>query len=265
MTHGRVSETEIPDDLFECAVLSGNTSVGLTTEGGSEAEYRSARRRHLQDPACRRLLPDFARLSSDAASGKSELSSVAELCENLGDAGPSGGAALAGVAVCDAVGELGCGVGSHRNGAMSGRPGGSVPGPACGAGPPGSMRCNRPARRALTRHRRGQAADGRLRCAGRARGPVVRADAGEEAAMPMTIALARTMARAAFRHRVRGGRHSSGAFGRCPSASARIAAMIRAKPARARGTDPRARSQAWTRPGSTQARASPPAARMRAA
>ncbi|MCK8464134.1 abortive infection family protein [Aliiroseovarius sp. S1339] len=70
-------EPEIPDDLFECALLLRNTIVGLTTEGGSDIEYKLARKKLMDDPACKRLLPDFVRYSNDAMSVRSALSSVA--------------------------------------------------------------------------------------------------------------------------------------------------------------------------------------------
>ena len=77
MTYGDFGEPKIPDDLFECALFLRNNTIGLTTHGGSEAEYKLARRRLMDDPACRRLLPDFVRFSNDAASVRSTLSSVA--------------------------------------------------------------------------------------------------------------------------------------------------------------------------------------------
>lgn len=77
MNYGDFSEPEIPDDLFECALCLRNTILGLTTQGGSEPEYKLARKRLMEDPASKRLLPDFVRFSNDAASVQSALSSVA--------------------------------------------------------------------------------------------------------------------------------------------------------------------------------------------
>lgn len=77
MTYGDYGEPEIPDDLFECALFLRNNILGLTTEGGSEREYKLARKRLIGDPASKRLLPDFVRFSNDAASVRSALSSVA--------------------------------------------------------------------------------------------------------------------------------------------------------------------------------------------
>lgn len=77
MTYGDFDAPEIPDDLFECAILLKNNIIGLTTEGGSEPEFKLARRRLMEDPASKRLLPEFVRFSNDAASVRSALSSVA--------------------------------------------------------------------------------------------------------------------------------------------------------------------------------------------
>ncbi|WP_372612756.1 abortive infection family protein [Aquicoccus sp.] len=77
MTCGDFDAPEIPDDLFECAILLKNNIIGLTTEGGSESEYKLARRKLMEDPASKRLLPEFVRFSNDAASVRSALSSVA--------------------------------------------------------------------------------------------------------------------------------------------------------------------------------------------
>lgn len=68
---------EIPDDPFECAMHLRNNIVGLTTSGGSEFEYKLARKRLISDPTAKRLLPDFVRYSTDAASLCSSLSAVA--------------------------------------------------------------------------------------------------------------------------------------------------------------------------------------------
>lgn len=77
MTYGRLSEPEIPDDLFECAQVLRNNIIGLTTRGGSADEYKLARRRLMEHPASKRLLPEFVRFSSDADSVQSALWSVA--------------------------------------------------------------------------------------------------------------------------------------------------------------------------------------------
>lgn len=77
MTYGDFGEPEIPEDLFECALLLRNNIISLTTQGGSEAQYKLARRRLIEDPASKRLLPNFVRFSNDAASVQSALSSVA--------------------------------------------------------------------------------------------------------------------------------------------------------------------------------------------
>ncbi|MBC7144870.1 MAG: abortive infection family protein [Gammaproteobacteria bacterium] len=77
MTYGDFGEPEIPHDLFECALFLRNNIIDLTTQGGSEAEYKLARRRLLEDPASKRLLPSFVRFSNNAASVQSALSSVA--------------------------------------------------------------------------------------------------------------------------------------------------------------------------------------------
>lgn len=77
MAFGDFVETEVPDDLFECALYLRDTIIGLTTQGGSEAGYKLARRRLIEDPKAKPLLPDFVRFSSDADSVRSALSSVA--------------------------------------------------------------------------------------------------------------------------------------------------------------------------------------------
>ncbi|WP_341863683.1 abortive infection family protein [Gymnodinialimonas sp. 57CJ19] len=77
MTNGDFGEPNIPNDLFECAMLLKNNIIGLTTGGGSEPEYKLARRKLMEDPASKRLLPEFVRFSNDAASLRSTLSSVA--------------------------------------------------------------------------------------------------------------------------------------------------------------------------------------------
>jgi hypothetical protein len=77
MTYGDFGVPEIPEDLFECAMLLKNNIIGLTTEGGSEPEYKLARKKLMKDSASKRLLPEFVRFSDDAASVRSALSSVA--------------------------------------------------------------------------------------------------------------------------------------------------------------------------------------------
>lgn len=77
MSYGNFGEPEIPEDLFECALFLRNNIIALTTQGGSEAAYKLARRRLMEDPASKRLLPNFVRFSNDAASVQSALSSVA--------------------------------------------------------------------------------------------------------------------------------------------------------------------------------------------
>lgn len=77
MTYGDFGEPEIPDDLFECALFLRNNIIGLTTQGGSEAAYKLARRKLMENPPSKRLLPNFVRFSNDAASVQSSLSSVA--------------------------------------------------------------------------------------------------------------------------------------------------------------------------------------------
>lgn len=77
MSYGDFGQPEIPDDLFECALLLRNNIIGLTTHGGSEVEYKLARKKLIEDPASKRLLPSFVRFSNDAASVQSSLSSVA--------------------------------------------------------------------------------------------------------------------------------------------------------------------------------------------
>lgn len=47
---GYHDEPEVPDDLFECALHLRNNLFGITTEGGSEPEYKLARARLMEDP-----------------------------------------------------------------------------------------------------------------------------------------------------------------------------------------------------------------------
>lgn len=77
MSFSNFNSAEIPDDLFECAIHLKNNIVGLTTEGGSDEEYQLVRRKLMDDSASKRLLPDFVRHSSDAASLRAALWSVA--------------------------------------------------------------------------------------------------------------------------------------------------------------------------------------------
>lgn len=78
MPYGSNAETpEIPDDPHECAIHLRNNIIRLTTEGGSEVEYGLARKRLVDHPTTKRLLPDFVRYSNDATSVKIALSSVA--------------------------------------------------------------------------------------------------------------------------------------------------------------------------------------------
>lgn len=77
MTYGDFGEPEIPDNLFECALFLKNNIIGLTTHGGSEAGYKLARKKLMEDPVSKRLLPSFVRFSNDANSVQSSLSSVA--------------------------------------------------------------------------------------------------------------------------------------------------------------------------------------------
>ena len=77
MTFGVFDEPEIPDNLFECALFLRDNIIGLTTQGGSETAYKLARKRLMEDPSSKRLLPAFVRFSVDAASVTSALSSVA--------------------------------------------------------------------------------------------------------------------------------------------------------------------------------------------
>ena len=77
LSYGLDILSEIPEDLFECALHLQNNILGLTTEGGSEAAYKLARQRLMEDAASKRLLPDFVRYSNDAAMVRIALSGVA--------------------------------------------------------------------------------------------------------------------------------------------------------------------------------------------
>lgn len=71
------SEPEVPDDPFECALHLRNNLTCLTTEGGSEAEYKLARSKLMAVGSVKRLIPDFVRYSNDATSVKVALSNIA--------------------------------------------------------------------------------------------------------------------------------------------------------------------------------------------
>lgn len=77
MSYGMYDVPEVPEDLFECAIVLRDNIVGLTTNGGSEALYRLARTRMMDDPASKRLLPAFVRHSIDARSVQAALSGIA--------------------------------------------------------------------------------------------------------------------------------------------------------------------------------------------
>lgn len=77
MTFGTFENPSIPHDPFECALSLRDNILCLTTQGGSEAEYALARRKLMADKAVRKFVPDFVRYSSDAASVRSALSTVA--------------------------------------------------------------------------------------------------------------------------------------------------------------------------------------------
>ena len=70
-------DPEIPEDKLECAILLRNNITCLTTQGGSEIEYKLARKKLMGDPSIKRLLPDYVRHSNDAGSVKAALSGVA--------------------------------------------------------------------------------------------------------------------------------------------------------------------------------------------
>jgi hypothetical protein len=78
MTHGGYhSEPEVPDDLFECAIHLRNNLFGITTEGGSETEYKLARARLMEDPQVKSMLPNFVRYSTDTKAAQLSLMTVA--------------------------------------------------------------------------------------------------------------------------------------------------------------------------------------------
>ncbi len=68
---------EIPDDLFECALHLKNNIMGLTTQGGSEIDYKLARAKLMRESVIKHLIPDFVRHSRDADSLRTALSGVA--------------------------------------------------------------------------------------------------------------------------------------------------------------------------------------------
>ena len=77
MSLGLGGNPEVPDDLLECAVYLRSTIIGLTTEGGSEVVYKIARKKLLDEPSIKSLIPTFVRRSNDAVSLKAELMTVA--------------------------------------------------------------------------------------------------------------------------------------------------------------------------------------------
>ena len=77
MSYADFGEPEIPDDLLECALFLRNNIIGLTTDGGSEAGYKLARKTLMEDPASRQFLPSFVRFSNDATSVRLSLSKIA--------------------------------------------------------------------------------------------------------------------------------------------------------------------------------------------
>lgn len=77
MSYDLINSFEIPDDLFECALHIRNNILGLTTDGGVDAEYGPVRMKLMDDVSCKHLLPNFVRHSSDAGSVRVALSTVA--------------------------------------------------------------------------------------------------------------------------------------------------------------------------------------------
>ncbi len=77
MYGGYHDEPEVPDDLFECALHLRNNLFGITTEGGSEPEYKLARARLMEDPQVKSMLPNFVRYSTDTKAVQLSLMSVA--------------------------------------------------------------------------------------------------------------------------------------------------------------------------------------------
>lgn len=77
MSMGHFDNPEVPDEPLECAVYLRNTIIALTTEGGSEAGYKIARGKLMNEPAIKQLLPGLVRRSNDAASVKADLMAVA--------------------------------------------------------------------------------------------------------------------------------------------------------------------------------------------
>lgn len=70
-------KTEVPDNLFDCAIHLRNNIIGLTTKGGSDHQYQLARTKLMLDTAAKRLVPDFVRYSNNADSLTSTLACVA--------------------------------------------------------------------------------------------------------------------------------------------------------------------------------------------
>ncbi|MBL4812479.1 MAG: abortive infection family protein [Rhodobacteraceae bacterium] len=68
---------EISDELSECAMQLRTNIVDLLQDGGSEPDYIAFRAQLMGEPSAKKLLPDFVRHSSDAASLRIELSNVA--------------------------------------------------------------------------------------------------------------------------------------------------------------------------------------------
>ena len=77
MFRNALTPQEVPSDLFECALHLKDNVLSLTTEGGSDVDYKIARSRLMNDPASKRLLPNFIRFSREAASLRSSLAGVA--------------------------------------------------------------------------------------------------------------------------------------------------------------------------------------------
>jgi len=77
MTFKVSDSAEVPEDLFECAIYLRNTLLGLTTEGGSESDYKIARKKLMNDVSLKTLIPDFVRFSPDAVSVRAALSVIA--------------------------------------------------------------------------------------------------------------------------------------------------------------------------------------------
>lgn len=74
---GIITSPKIPDDPLECVLHLRNNITCLTTEGGSEPEYKLARTALMEIPEAKRLMPNYVRYSPDAASLRTSLSAVA--------------------------------------------------------------------------------------------------------------------------------------------------------------------------------------------